>query len=52
MNVNVSIGELVSVSVDDDTEPNLEALEFVLRRCGDAALRIHGALAGAPDETT
>lgn len=45
MDVTVSIGELISVEIADDTEPNLDALESVLRRAGDEALRVHRELA-------
>lgn len=47
MDITVCVGDLVSVTVEDDTAPNLDALESVLRRAGDEALRVHAALAAS-----
>lgn len=50
MDVTV-IGELITVSTDDDTTYTPEVLADILKRTGDEALRIHRALASTPDGT-
>jgi hypothetical protein len=48
LEISISIGDMVAVAIEDETEPNLEALESVLRRAGDEALRLHQAIMTGP----
>lgn len=48
--LSVTVGDLVSISVEVEENASLEVFESLLRRAGDEALRVHAALASTATE--